>query len=342
MVSVAVEGQGGQHGFSPPWPRVLLAGLGPARLGLPVPGGQQRRELSSILGAAQGVPQARWGRRVGAAQLATGKLPTRPQASLGAPPGTPLLRSIAQLAGFRAAWKSQFSSGTSGQDHPAALHSPGVLRCLLGSPPPRRGLPHPRFAGHPALPLMWCSAASRAGRTLRAGSGASAGHATPHRTLPGQPCRGCSGGKLRHGDGGGRCLGRGCFQPPQFHPPVLDRRFPGTARGSRSPMPRGIRRDARSGRARGWSVGPHPVPSLLHPARRSWRPGRTSCPPRPSAPSLAPCPAAGTQRGETLPCAGIRLRSGLGCASQEGLQQGGSSQLPEAPPGRNAWGDLLD
>jgi len=168
VVRGAVEGQGGQHSPSPPRARALLAGLSPARLGLPVAG----RELSSVLGEAQGV---RW---EGAAQPAAGELPARPRASLGAPPGTPLLRSRAQLAGLHVARESQLgSSSASGQDHPAALHPAGVPRSLLGSRPRRRGLRHRRVAGRAVLPLMWCSASSRAGWTLRAESGASVGRA---------------------------------------------------------------------------------------------------------------------------------------------------------------------
>lgn len=74
------------------------------------------------------------------------------------------------------------------------------------------------------------------------------------------------------------------------------------ARGSPAPVPRGIRRDARCGRARVWGVCPRPISSLLRPSRRGWRPGRTSRPPvpphpawpraRPLAPSVGrPCPA---------------------------------------------------
>lgn len=87
------------------------------------------------------------------------------------------------------------------------------------------------------------------------------------------------------------------------------------ARGSPAPVPRGIRRDARCGRARVWGVCPRPIPSLLSPSRRGWRPGRTSRPPvpphpawpraRPLAPSVGrPCPAqvfASGQGGAALP-----------------------------------------
>lgn len=80
---------------------------------------------------------------------------------------------------------------------------------------------------------------------------------------------------------------------------------------------------------------PCPVPPVPIPAGLAA--GTHPAPTRPSAPSLAPRPAAGTQRGEALPRAGIRLRPGLGCASQEGLQQRrwggrGGEKLP-APRG---------
>lgn len=85
------------------------------------------------------------------------------------------------------------------------------------------------------------------------------------------------------------------------------------------------------GRARGWSVGPHPALSSLHPAC-------TSCPPvpphpawpgaQPLAPSVGrPCPAQVFASGQGWAALPRRIRS-----------EGGA---PSGPPGRDAQGGLL-
>lgn len=145
------------------------------------------------------------------------------------------------------------------------------------------------------------------------------------------PCQGSAEGKLRHED----AWGGGLPSTPPAPSCRVFGRFPGTA-GWGIP---GIRRDARSGRTRVRAVCPcpHAVPPAPIPAGLAA--GTLLAPTSPSAPRLAPRP--GTQRGEAVPRAGICLRPGLGCASQEGSQRGGSSPLPGAPPGRNAGGGFV-
>lgn len=110
------------------------------------------------------------------------------------------------------------------------------------------------------------------------------------------------------------------------------------AGGSAAPVPRDMSRDTRSGRTRGWGGCPlsHPGPPAPIPAGLA-----ALAPTRSSAPRLAPRPAAGTQRGEAVPRAGIRLRPGLGRASQEGFQRGGSSPLAGGPSWEKCRGGFV-
>lgn len=125
--------------------------------------------------------------------------------------------------------------------------------------------------------------------------------------------------------GGG---GGAAFNPPLLHPPTVDGSLPGTARGSRAPVPVGMRWDAQPGE-RGGPPTLSPCPSCAQPGGAGGGDAPRAHPSLRTQPGPVPGrwhPAWGSlaQRRYSPPA-----RAGLYRASQEGLQaMGGGRKLP--------------